>query len=106
MQKKVKKKLTVQEAKPEIPSGNFWTMRIEPKARIVLGKDIWPGIMVMKNHGPGAIVVDTGYDFGDSHIELSPGLVRLIPIYKKVDVATIDDSALLEFEYVPKIRLK
>jgi|PersoiStandDraft_1058852.scaffolds.fasta_scaffold26059_2 hypothetical protein len=105
---KVKNKLPVQEAKTEIPSGKFWTMRIEPGAPTVLGGGISPGTMVMKNHGPGTIVVDAGYDYDDSqHVELLPGLVRVITTHNKVEVATIDEnSALLEFEYMPKIWLK
>src|SRR5471030_11242 len=105
---KVQTKLPIYEATPEIPSENFWTMRIEPGAPTVLGKDIWPGTMVIKNHGPGTIVVDTGYGFGESqHVKLLPGLVRVVATHNKVDIATIDEnSALLEFEYMPKIRLK
>jgi hypothetical protein len=104
---KVQNKLPVREATPEIPRGTFWTMLIPPGAPTVVGNEIWPGIMVMKNHGPGTIVVETGYDYGDSkrHIELLPGLVRVIPTYRKVAVGTIDDnSTLLEFDYMPKIK--
>ena len=103
---KMQSKLPIQEATSEIPSGNFWTMRIEPGAPTVLGREIWPGTMVIKNHGPGTIVVDT--DYGESaRVELLPGQVRVTAIHNKVEVATIDEnSALLEFEYMPKIRLK
>jgi hypothetical protein len=104
---KVQKKPLIQEATPEIPSGRFWMTRIEPGVPTVLGKDIWPGSMIVKNHGPGTIVVESGYDFGERHIELLPGALRVIATYKKVDVATIDEnSALLEFEYMADIRLK
>jgi hypothetical protein len=101
-------KLPIHEATPEIPSGTFWTMRIEPGAPTVLGKEIWPGTMVMKNHGPGTIVVDPGNVYGSrQHVELLPGWVRVMMTNNKVEVATIDEnSALLEFEYMPKIRLK
>ena len=103
---KAQKKLPVQEVTPETPSGNFWTMRIEPGAPAVLGQNIWAGTMVMKNYGPGAIVVDSGYGFGNPHVELLPGCVRVIATDNNVEVATIDNSALLEFEYLPKVRLK
>ena len=104
---KVKKKPLVQEAPPEIPRGRFWMTRIEPGVTTVLGKDIWPGSMIVKNHGPGTIRVESGYDFGDSKLELLPGALRVIATYKKVDVATIDqNSALLEFEFMPNLRLK
>jgi hypothetical protein len=110
MKKKVKvhSKLPIHEATPETPSGKFWTMRIEPGAPTILGKEIWPGTMVMKNHGPGTIVVDTGYGYCENqHVKLLPGQVRVIATHEKVDVATIDEnSALLEFEFNPKIRVK
>jgi hypothetical protein len=93
------------EATSEIPSGKFWTMRIEPGAPTVLGEKILPGIMVVKNHGPGTIVVDTGYDY--ENVKLLPGWVRVIMTDNKVEAKTIDEnSALLEFEYMPKIRLR
>ena len=64
-----------------------------------------PGTMVVKNHGPGTIVVDTGYDY--DNVKLLPGQVRVIATYKKVEAMTLDeDSAVLEFEYMPKIRTK
>ena len=61
--------------------------------------------MVMKNHGPGTIVVNTGYDY--DNVKLLPGRVQVIATYNKVKAMTLDEnSALLEFEYMPKIRLK
>ena len=61
--------------------------------------------MVVKNHGPGTIVVDTGYSFENA--KLLPGRVRVIRTYMKVEAKTIDESsALLEFEYMPKFGLK
>jgi hypothetical protein len=101
------KKKCKEEVTPETLSKNFWTMRIEPGAPAVLGQNIWAGTMVMKNYGPGAIVVDSGYGFGNPHVELLPGCVRVIATDNNVEVATIDqNSALLEFEYLPKVRLK
>jgi len=104
---KDKRKPPIHEATPEIPNGKFWTMRIEPGAPTVLGKEMLPGTMVIKNHGPATIVVDTGYGFGSQHVELLPGWLRVITTNNKVEVATIDENpARLEFEYMPKIRLK
>ena len=98
---KVQSKLPIQEATSKIPSGKFWTMRIEPGAPTVLGERILPGIMVVKNHGPGTIVVDTGYNY--ENVKLLPGRVQVIGTYNKVEAMTIDEnSALLEFEYMPK----
>ena len=104
---KVENTLPIQESTPQIPSGNFWTMRIEPGKPSVLGKDLWPATMVLKNYGPAKIAIDTGYGFGENQLELLPGSVRVFATHNKVEVATIDaNSALLEFEYMPKIRLK
>jgi hypothetical protein len=102
---KLQSKFPIHEATHEAPSGKFWTMRIEPGEPAVIGEKICQGIMVMKNHGPGTIVVDTGH--GYENVKLLPGRVQVIATYNKVEVMTIDaSSALLEFEYVPKFRLK
>ena len=80
-------------------------MHIEPGAPTIIGENIVPGAMVVKNHGPGTIVVDTGYSY--ENVKLLPGRVRVIRTYMKVEAMTIDEnSALLEFEYMPKFRLK
>jgi hypothetical protein len=101
------KKLPFQTATPEIPNVNFWTMHIEPGKPTVLGQDLWPATMVVINHGPGTIVADTGYRFGETqNVKLLPGQVRVMATHNKVEVVTIDESALLEFEYLPKLRLK
>ena len=98
-------KLPIQEATSETPSGNFWTTRIEPGAPTVLGQNMVPGAMVVKNHGPGTIVVDTGYSY--ENVQLLPGWARVIGTNYKVEAKALDESsALLEFEYLPKFRLK
>jgi hypothetical protein len=102
---KVKSKLPIHEATPETPSGKFWTMCIESGVPAVIGENIWQGIMIMKNHGPGTIIVDTGRAY--ENVKLLPGRVQVIATYNMVEAMTIDERpALLEFEYMPKMRLK
>lgn len=102
---KIQSKLSTNEKNQEIPSGKFWTTRIGSGAPTVLGENIVPGTMVVKNHGPGTIVVDTGYSY--ENVQLLPGRVRVIRTNMKVEAMALDEnSALLEFEYMPKFRLK
>ena len=98
---KVQSKLPIHEPSSEIPSGTFWTTRIEPGVPTVLGKNTWQGAMVMKNYGPGKILVDTGI----VHMELLPGSARVMRTHTDVEVKIIDEkSALLEFEYMPNLK--
>jgi hypothetical protein len=96
--KKLQSELRDQEASSATRDRRFWTTRIEPGAPTVLGENMFFGTMVMQNHGPGTIVVDTSYR---DPVELLPGRVRVMTTHGKVDVATIDQkSALLEFEFM------
>jgi hypothetical protein len=96
--KKLQPELRDQEAPSATRDRRFWTTRIEPGAPTVLGENIFFGTMVMQNHGPGTIVVNTG---SRDPVELLPGRVRVMTTREKVDVATIDKkSALLEFEFM------
>ena len=100
--KKLQPELRDQEASSATRDRRFWTTRIEPGAPTVLGENIISGTMVMQNHGPGTIVVNT--NFLDP-VELLPGRVRVMTIHGKVDVATIDQkSALLEFEFMHRLK--
>ena len=102
---KLQSKLSTHEATQKTPSGKFWTIRIESGVPTIIGEQIWPAIMVMKNHGPGTIVVDTGRSY--ENVKLLPGRVQVIATHNNVEAMTIDEnSALREFEFIPKARLK
>jgi hypothetical protein len=102
---KMKTKVT-KKVRTEIPDREatlvdrkFWTTLIPPDAPIVLGKNLYLGTMVMQNHGPGSIMVDTGYV--DDDVKLQPGQVRVMSTRQKIQVATTDGKpALLEFEFM------
>lgn len=85
------------------PGRSFWTVRVEPGGPLVLGKNLYPGTVIMKNHGPGAIMVDTGYV--NDEPRLQPDQVRVMATRDKIQIATTDGkSALLEFEFMPAPR--
>jgi hypothetical protein len=102
---KMKTKVT-KKVRTEIPDREatlvdrkFWTTLIPPGGPIVLGKNLYLGTMVMQNHGPGSIMVDTGYV--DDDVKLQPGQVRVMSTRQKIQVATTDGKrALLEFEFM------
>jgi hypothetical protein len=101
MKTKVTKKVRTESPDREatLVDRKFWTTLIPPGAPIVLGKNLYLGTMVMQNHGPGSIMVDTGYV--DDDVKLQPGQVRVMSTRQKIQVATTDGKpALLEFEFM------
>jgi hypothetical protein len=103
--KKSQRELPGQEAPSATRDQKFWTMRIEPGAPTVIAERIAPRTMmiVIQNHGPGKVVINTGYR--DEVGEILPGRVRLMSINDKIHVETIDEkSALLEFEFMPTLK--
>jgi hypothetical protein len=78
---------------------NFWVLRLEPMERLLLGSNLCPGVMIMRNHGPGEIAVDT---YGTPNLTFPPGSVRLVRTYEYVELESIDDKwAAIEFEFAP-----
>jgi hypothetical protein len=77
----------------------FWTMGVPAGERILLGR-LSSCLMVVKNHGPGKIVVDL--DYPREGFEILPGYVRALtcegPVHLKGPDAGI---ALAEFRLMP-----
>jgi hypothetical protein len=81
----------------------FWTVLIQPGGPVVLGEHLYLGTMVMKNHGPGSLMVYTNYAPMD--VTLHAGDVRVMPTRHKIQVATASGKpALLEFEYMHAVK--
>lgn len=77
----------------------FWTVRIEPGEPQSLGKYLPAGVLVMRNLGPGAIHVNTGYTKVEAI--LPPGATDLMIVRGHIGLAIIDGNpAVLEFEYL------
>jgi hypothetical protein len=81
----------------------FWTVRIEPGTVTDLAKYITAGTMIMKNHGPDPVMVDTGYAADD--VRLRPGQVQIMATRNQIRVATTGAlPALVEFEFIPGLK--
>ncbi len=81
----------------------FWTVLIQPGGPVVLGDHLYLGTIVMKNHGPGSLMVYTNYASMD--VTLHAGDVRVMPTRHKIQVATASGKpALLEFEYMHAVK--
>lgn len=88
-----------------IVNRKFWTVSLKPCEPKVLGKHLPAGVMIMHNHGPGGIHVETGYTNVDAI--LAPGDTDVIVVRDHIGLAIIGDftkPATLEFEFmlVPK----
>jgi hypothetical protein len=78
----------------------FWTVPVKPgEPKVLGGKHLPAGVLVMHNRGPGAIHVDTGY----SGVEaiLAAGATDMMAIRGQVGLAVIDmKPALFELEFL------
>jgi hypothetical protein len=55
--------------------------------------------MIMRNHGPGEIAVDT---YGTPNLRLPPGRVRLVRTFEYVELESMGEKwARVEFDFVP-----
>jgi hypothetical protein len=96
--KKLHPEIPVQEA--ELLNHRFWTVRVPPDTLTVLGEYITSGTMVLKNYGPGKILINNGRQ--TEGLGLECGATRIIFVYQEVALFTTDDqSALVVFEYIP-----
>jgi hypothetical protein len=87
----------------ELLNHRFWTVRVQASEQKVLGKFIASGTMVLKNYGPGKILIDNGSLNGG--LALESGDTRIIYVYRHVSVhATGEKSVLVEFEYIPGLK--
>lgn len=76
-----------------------WTVVVRPGQPTILGRNLYPGIMVMRNHGPGVLEVRGGHPQDDAI--LGPGDTRLIPIRNTIDLLVYDPKPVkLEFDLV------
>ncbi len=95
---KPKAKLAAPEAAWDTPSrGHFWTINVPPGPPTVLGKGLYRLTMVLQNHGPGSIWINTGYV--DDNVRLEPDQIRVIAIRDQIRIVTTDGNfALCDFE--------
>ena len=99
--KKLQPEIPVQEA--EFLNHRFWTVRVQASEQKVLGEFITSGTMVLKNYGPGKILIDNGRQ--NEGIALESGDTRIIYVYQHVSVySTGKKSALVAFEYIPGLK--
>ena len=74
-------------------------LKPEENERITIAENISPCLMVVKNHGPGEVKIETGY--GDP-MELLSSQLRLVRTFGRICVEGRDkNSALLEVEFMP-----
>jgi hypothetical protein len=96
--KKLQLEIPLQEA--ELLNHRFWTVRVPASELKVLGEYITSGTMVLKNYGPGKILINNGRQ--TEGLELEPGETRIIYVHQHVSVYTTGEkSALVVFEYIP-----
>jgi hypothetical protein len=80
-----------------------WTVYVTPDHSVSLGRDLYPGLMVMRNRGPGTVQV-----FGESTEEqvlLRAGDIRIISIRDSIDLAMLDlEPARVEFDLVLAVK--
>jgi hypothetical protein len=78
---------------------NFWALRLEPMERLLLASTLCPGVMIMRNHGPGEIMVDT---YGTPQLTLPAGRLRLVRTFEYLEVESVDEKwARVEFDFMP-----
>ena len=103
--KKPKAKLASHDAAPETPnpSGNFWTVRIEPGTFTDLAQYITAGTLIMKNLGPESVMIDTGYAADD--VRLRPGQAQIMATRNHIRIGTTGAlPALVEFDFMPALK--
>ncbi len=85
---------------PEGPSGNFWTMRIEPKGVALLSETVGRCYFVIKNWASHPVRLVAQY--GDL-MDLRPGAVRATYACGIIRVENRDEesSAEIEFQFLP-----
>jgi hypothetical protein len=78
----------------------FWTVLLEPgEPKVLGGKRLPAGVLVMRNRGPGAVHVITGYT--NVELILPPGATDLMIVRGHIGLAIIDGKpAVLEFEFL------
>jgi hypothetical protein len=96
--KQMQTEIPVQEA--ELLNHRFWTVRVPASELKVLGEYITSGTMVLKNFGPGKILINNGRQ--TEGLELESDDTRIIYVHQHVSVYTTGEkSALVVFEYIP-----
>jgi hypothetical protein len=99
--KKLQPEIPVEEA--ELLNHRFWTVRVPPDTLKVLGEYITSGTMVLKNFGPGKILINNGRQ--TEGLGLERGETRIIYVYQEVALFTTGEkSALVVFEYIPGLK--
>jgi hypothetical protein len=99
---KKKAQIEIPDREAALVDSRFRTVRVQPGPPTVLGSYIVSGTMVLKNHGPGTIMIKNGRR---EDIVVEPGAPRIIYVYQHVEVFTTDEkSALVEFEYIPGLK--
>ena len=74
-------------------------MRVEANERITIAEYVSPCLMVVQNHGPGEVKIETGYG---GPVELLTGQLRLVRTLNKICVEGRDkNSELFEVEFMP-----
>jgi hypothetical protein len=80
----------------------FWSCRIAPSERLCLSEGIYRGVLVIKNMGPGTIVVESTYSRSTN---IKAHEIRLISVAGSVHIETSEDGASsIAFEYVPTLK--
>jgi hypothetical protein len=88
---------TIPDLYPGLVQGKFWMLLIPPGEPKLLGKNLFPGVLQMWNHGPGSIKVDTGF-INDSQ-RIPSGEFKMIRILDKIEISITDGKpAKLEFD--------
>lgn len=99
---KKKAQIEIPDREAALVDSRFWTVRVQPGPPTVLGHYIVSGTMVLKNHGPGTIMINNGRR---EDIVVEPDLSRIITVVEHVEVFTIDEkTALVEFEFIPGLK--
>jgi hypothetical protein len=77
----------------------FWSCRIVPRERLCLADGIYPGMLVIKNMGPGTIVVES-----DSYsTKIKSHEIRLVTVAGSVHIETSEDrTSSVAFDYIPR----
>jgi hypothetical protein len=94
-----KPKLATHSAALEGPAERFWTQWIEPKGAALLSETLGPCYFVIKNQGPGGIMLVAGA--GDL-MDLPAGKVRATYAHGTIRVENRGEtSVLIQFDFLP-----
>ena len=94
----LKKKIPTINAQRQTETRGSWSQCVEAGKRIVLGENLYRGILIMLNQGPGNIVINPGHQA----VELPATHTRVLSIYERIEVENTDvKPAALAFDYTP-----